>query len=80
MLITKHLATDQDLSALAAIRSTERGVMQVGLMRVRRSSPHLTSPCDGAHYGYFAAQPVWRYAASLAGSAAICRSAYYYIS
>jgi hypothetical protein len=31
----------------------------------------------GAHYGYFAAQPVWRYAASLAGSAAICRSAYY---
>jgi len=28
-------ATDQDLSALAAIRSTERGVMQVGLMRAR---------------------------------------------
>jgi hypothetical protein len=51
--------------------------MHVGLMRVRRGSPHLTSPCDGAHYGYFAAQPVWRYAASLAGSAAICRSAYY---
>ena len=25
---------------------------------------------------YFAAQPVWRYAASLAGSAAICRSAF----
>jgi hypothetical protein len=38
------LATDQDLSALAAIRSTER---------------------------------VWRYAASLARSAAKCRSAYY---
>ena len=45
--------------------------MQVGLMRVRRGSPHLTSPCDGAHYGYFAAQPVWRYAASLAASAAM---------
>ena len=72
-----HLPTDQDLSALAAIRSIERGVMQVGLVRVRRGSPHLTSPCDGAHYGYCAAQPVWRYAASLAGSAAICRSAYY---
>jgi hypothetical protein len=72
-----HWATDQDLSALAAIRSTERGVMQGGLMRVRRGSPHLTSPCDGAHFGYFATQPVWRYAASLAGSAAICRSAYY---
>ena len=66
------LTTDQDLSALAAIRSTERGVMQVGLMRVRRGSPHLTSRCDGAHYGYFAAPPVRRYAASLAGSAAIC--------
>jgi hypothetical protein len=74
-----HCATDQDLSALAAIRSTERGVMQVGLMRVRRGSPHLTSPCDGAHFGYFATQPVWRYAASLAGSAAICRSAYYWL-
>ena len=71
------LATDQDLSALAAIGSTERGVLQVGRMRVRRGSPHLTSSCDGAHYGYFAAQPVWRYAASLAGSAAICWSAYY---
>jgi hypothetical protein len=72
------LATDQDLSTLAAIRSTERGVMQVGLMRVRRGSPHLTSPCDGAHYGYLAAQHDWRYAASLAGSAArIYRSANY---
>ena len=37
---------------------------------------NLRSPCDGAHYGYFAAQAVWRYAASLAGSAAKCRSAY----
>jgi hypothetical protein len=71
------LTTDQDRSALAAIR--ERGVVQVGLMRVRRGSPQLTSPRDGAHYGYFAAQPVWRYAASLAGSAAICRSAYCYL-
>jgi len=75
-----HLATDQDLCTLAAIRSTERGVMQVGLMRVRRGSPHLTSHCDGAYgygaYGYLAAQDVWRYAASLAGSAArIYRSA-----
>ena len=77
---TKHSATDQDLSALAAIRSTERGVMQVGLMRVRRGSPHLTSPCDGAHFGYFATQVVWRYAASLGGSAAICRSAYYWLA
>jgi hypothetical protein len=76
-LVGKPLVTDQDLSALAAIRSTERGVMQVGLVRVRRGSPHLTSRCDGAHFGYFATQPVWRYAASRAGSAAICRSAYY---
>jgi hypothetical protein len=75
--IDKRCATDQDLSALAAIPSTERGVMQVRLMRVRRGSPHLTSPCDGAHCGYFATQSVWRYAASLAGSAAIRRSAYY---
>ena len=74
--IPRRLATDQDLAALAAIRSTERRCYAVGLMRVRRGSPHFTSPCDGAHYGYFAAQPVWRYAASLAGSAAICRSAY----
>ena len=63
--------------SLPAKRSTEHGVTEVGLMRVRRSSPHLTNPCDGAHYGYFAAQPVWRYATSLAGSAAIGRSAYY---
>jgi hypothetical protein len=70
-------ATDQDLSAFAAIRSTERGIMQVGLTRVRRGSPHHPSPCDGAHYEYFAAQPVWCSAASLAGSAAIGRSAYY---
>ena len=76
-VVDRAFATDQDLSAIAAIRSTERGVMQVGLMRVRRGSPHLTSPCDGAHFGYFATQPVWCYAASLAGSAAICRSAYY---
>ena len=26
-------------------------------------------PCDRAHFGYFATQPVWRYAASLARSA-----------
>jgi hypothetical protein len=64
-------ATDQDLSAIAAIRSTERGVTQVGLMRVCRGPPHLTSPCDGAHFGYFATQPVRRRAASLAGSAGI---------
>lgn len=54
-------------------------VMQVGLMRVRRGSSRLTSLRDGAHYGYFAAQPVWRYASSLAGSAAIYRSAYYHV-
>ena len=60
-------ATDHYLSALAAIRSTERGVMQVRSNAGRRGSPHLTSPCDRAHYGYFVAQPVWRYAASLAG-------------
>ena len=44
----KTRATDQDRSALAAIRSTERGVMQFGLMRGRRGSPHLASPCDRA--------------------------------
>ena len=76
-VVDRAFATDQDLSAIAAICSTERGVMHVGLMPVRRGSPHLTSPCDGAHFGYFATQPVWCYAASLAGSAAICRSAYY---
>src|SRR5262245_50580092 len=38
--IPRHMATDQDLSALAAIRTTEPGVMQVGLVRVRRGSPH----------------------------------------
>ena len=72
----KTRATDQDRSALAAIRSTERGVMQFGLMRLaeaRRISQALVT----AHYGYFAAPPVWRYAASLAGLAAICRSAHY---
>ena len=60
-----------------ALSDCAHGDMQVGLMRARRGSPHLTSPCDRAHYGYFAAQPVWRYAASLAGSAAICRSAHW---
>ena len=38
--VGKHCATDQDLSALAAIRSTERGVMHVGLMR---HSPRLAA-------------------------------------
>ena len=33
-------------------------------------------PSDSAHFEYFAMQSVWRYAASVAGSAAICRSAY----
>ena len=73
----KRSATDQDLSPLVPIRSTERCVTPAGLVRVRRLSPYLTSPCGGAHYGYFAAQAVWRYAPGLAGSVAICRSAYY---
>src|SRR3989442_15278315 len=54
---------------LPRLRSTERGVMQVGLMRVRRGSPHLTSPCGGADFRYFATQRVWRDAANLARSA-----------
>ena len=50
--------------------------MQVGLMRVAEAR-RLSQALVTAHiYGYFAGQPVWRYAASLAGSAAICRSAH----
>ena len=52
-------ATDQDLSALAEILSTERGVMQVGLMRVAEVRHISQALCDGAYYGYFATQPVW---------------------
>ena len=47
----RHKATDQDRSTLPAIRSTERGLMQVRLMRVRRGSPTFTSPYDGAYCG-----------------------------
>ena len=42
-------------------------------MRVGRISQALVT----RHYGYFAAQPVWRYAACLAGSAAIDWPAHY---
>src|SRR4249919_369344 len=44
--------------------------MPVGLVRIRRGSPHLTSPGNGAHYGISRSSSfVRRYAASLAGSA-----------
>jgi hypothetical protein len=68
---------DQDVSPLPRIRSTERGVYAGRSNAVRRGSPHLTSPVT-AHSAYFATQQVWRYAATLAGSAAICRSVPYY--
>jgi len=59
----KHFATDLDLYALAAIRSTEHGVMQVGS---NAGSPRLAAshkPLWRRRSRIFAAQPVWRYAA-----------------
>jgi len=36
----------------------------------RRASRHLKSACDGAHFGDFATQHVWRYAANLYATSA----------
>jgi integrase len=44
----RYLGCKQKLR-IAVTQRTERGVMQVAQLRVRRSSTHLTSPCDGAH-------------------------------
>ena len=54
--------------------------MQVGLMwgSPRLAASHQPS-CDGAHYGDFAAQPIWRYAASLAGRPRHAGRAYHYL-
>jgi hypothetical protein len=49
------------------IRSTARGVMQVGPMRFAETRRISHTPCDGAHFGCFAPQPVCRYAATLQG-------------
>ena len=47
----------------------------------RPSSEPITSTSTGERrtYRIFPAGPVWRYAASLAGSAEMCRSGYYYL-
>ena len=66
-------ATAQDLSALAAVRSAERGVYADQHSARSPRLAALTNPYDGAHYMYFAAHAVWRYDAGAAGSEAVCR-------
>jgi hypothetical protein len=51
--------------------------MQVGLIRFRRTSLAPPNARDRITLQTFFDGAVWRYAASLAGSAEICRSAYY---
>ena len=56
--------------------ATWRGVMQVGLIRLRRTRWFQQAPATASVYRGVSMRSFWRYAAGLAGSAEICRSAY----
>jgi hypothetical protein len=78
LLITRHKATrTKGLFALPRYAGTACGVMPVGLMRDRQGSPHLTALVASHITDTSRRSPSGDYAASLAGSAAICWSVYY---
>ena len=61
--------------SINAVVASDLGLLFRSHLATDRYAPR--SPCDGVDYRYLAAQFVWRYPVSLAGSAAIYRSAYY---
>jgi hypothetical protein len=66
------IATIRDLMAYAAYWR----VLQVGLTARRRHSYSPQDPAGNLSAAEFSLLAVWRYAASLAGSTALCQSAY----
>ena len=58
-------------------RTTAALITQESTPTTRLRSHHLASDCERGICQMFSAELVWRYAASLAGSAEICRSVYY---